>query len=93
MVFQDPTLLPWRSALDNLRIVHPDLGEADAQAMLDKVGLGDRGGLSRAVVAGPAAPPEPGAGLCRAARTLIMDEPFVSLDAATADEMLGLTEP
>lgn len=43
MVFQDPTLLPWRSALDNLRIVHPGLGAAEAQAMLDKVGLGDRG--------------------------------------------------
>jgi NitT/TauT family transport system ATP-binding protein len=44
MVFQDPTLLPWRSALDNLRIVHPDLSEAAAQAMLAKVGLGDRAG-------------------------------------------------
>jgi NitT/TauT family transport system ATP-binding protein len=93
MVFQDPTLLPWRSALDNLRIVHPDLGAAEAQAMLSKVGLGDRAGafpgqlslgqqrrlsLARAFAGRP--------------ELLIMDEPFVSLDAATADEMLGLTE-
>ena len=93
MVFQDPTLLPWRSALDNLRIVHPDLSEAAAQAMLAKVGLGDRAGafpgqlslgqqrrlsLARAFAGRP--------------ELLIMDEPFVSLDAATAEEMLSLTE-
>lgn len=93
MVFQDPTLLPWRSALDNLRIVHPDLGDRAAQAMLSKVGLGDRSGafpgqlslgqqrrlsLARAFAGQP--------------ELLVMDEPFVSLDAATADEMLGLTE-
>ena len=93
MVFQDPTLLPWRSALDNLRIVHPALGEAEALAMLDKVGLGDRGAafpgqlslgqqrrlsLARAFAGRP--------------ELLILDEPFVSLDAATGDEMLALTE-
>ncbi|MEI4231649.1 ABC transporter ATP-binding protein [Roseovarius sp. D22-M7] len=93
MVFQDPTLLPWRSALDNLRIVHPDLGDWAARATLAKVGLGDRAGafpgqlslgqqrrlsLARAFAGRP--------------ELLVMDEPFVSLDAATADEMLGLTE-
>jgi NitT/TauT family transport system ATP-binding protein len=93
MVFQDPTLLPWRSALDNLRIVHPGLGADEAQAMLDKVGLGDRGAafpgqlslgqqrrlsLARAFAGRP--------------DLLILDEPFVSLDAATGEEMLALTE-
>ena len=86
MVFQDPTLLPWRSALDNLRIVHPGLGADEAQTMLDKVGLGDRGAafpgqlslgqqrrlsLARAFAGRP--------------ELLIMDEPFVSLDAATGN--------
>lgn len=93
MAFQDPTLLPWRSARDNLRIVHPDLGDRAAQDMLAKVGLGDRGAafpgqlslgqqrrlsLARAFAGRP--------------ELLIMDEPFVSLDAATAGDMLRLTE-
>ena len=93
MVFQDPTLLPWRSAIDNLRIVHPDLGTAEAHAMLSKVGLDGRAGafpgqlslgqqrrlsLARAFAGRP--------------ELLVMDEPFVSLDAATAEEMLSLTE-
>jgi NitT/TauT family transport system ATP-binding protein len=93
MVFQDPTLLPWRSALDNLRIVHPDLGDKAAQAMLNKVGLGDRAtvfpgqlslGQQRSLSLARAFAGQP--------EVLIMDEPFVSLDAATAEEMLSLTE-
>lgn len=93
MVFQDPTLLPWRSAGDNLRIVHPHLGEAAARGLLAKVGLGDRAdaypgqlslgqqrrlSLARAFAGRP--------------DLLIMDEPFASLDPATADDMLRLTE-
>jgi len=93
MVFQDPTLLPWRSALDNLRIVHPALGDSAARDMLVKVGLGDRAdafpgqlslgqqrrlSLARAFAGRP--------------DLLIMDEPFVSLDAATGEDMLRLTE-
>lgn len=93
MVFQDPTLLPWRSALDNLRIVHPVLTDAEARATLARVGLGDRGadfpgqlslGQQRRLALARAFAGRP--------ELLIMDEPFVSLDAATADEMLRLTE-
>ena len=93
MVFQEPTLLPWRSVLDNLRLIHPGLGAADAEAALGRVGLEGKGhlfpgqlslgqqrrlSLARAFAGQPA--------------LLIMDEPFVSLDAATAEVMLGLTE-
>ena len=93
IVFQEPTLLPWRSALENLTIVHPGLGRAAALAMLDRVGLGDRPdhfpgqlslgqqrrlALARAFAGGPEA--------------LVMDEPFVSLDAETADRMIALAE-
>lgn len=92
MVFQEPTLLPWRSALDNLRLVHPSLPADEAEAMLARVGLAERGGafpgqlslgqqrrlaLARAFAGRP--------------KALIMDEPLVSLDAKTAAAMLDLT--
>ncbi|MEM9577893.1 MAG: ATP-binding cassette domain-containing protein [Pseudomonadota bacterium] len=93
MVFQEPTLLPWRTALDNLRIVHPDLSDTAAFAAMEKVGLSGkeqefpgqlslgqqrRLSLARAFVGKP--------------DLLIMDEPFVSLDPDTAETMMRLTE-
>ena len=93
IVLQEPTLLPWRSAAANLTIVHPGLGRAGAEDMLARVGLAGRGdafpgqlslgqqrrlALARAFAGGPGG--------------LVLDEPFVSLDAATAEAMLALTE-
>lgn len=93
MVFQEPVLLPWRSVLDNLLLVHGGLDEAPAFAMLERVGivakardypgqlsLGQqrRLALARAFVGKP--------------ELLIMDEPYVSLDPVTANDMLELTE-
>lgn len=93
IVFQEPTLLPWRSALDNVTLIHPGLPRTEAEAALDAVGLEGKGALfpgqlslgqqrrlslARAFAGQPA--------------FLIMDEPFVSLDAETADVMLTLTE-
>lgn len=90
VVFQEPTLLPWRTALDNLCIaahVPPDA----ARAALAEVGLADladrfpgalslgqqrRLSLARAFAARP--------------DLLLMDEPFVSLDPELADEMMRL---
>jgi NitT/TauT family transport system ATP-binding protein len=92
IVFQEPTLLPWRSARDNLRLIHPDLSAADANAALDRVGLSGRGpdfpgqlslGQQRRLSLARAFAGQPD--------LLIMDEPFVSLDAETADRMLTLT--
>jgi ABC-type nitrate/sulfonate/bicarbonate transport system ATPase subunit len=92
MVFQEPTLLPWRNALANVTLV-TGVTEAAARAALDDVGLvpsadlfpsqmslGQRRRLSlaRAFAAKP--------------DLLLMDEPFVSLDQALVDEMIGLTE-
>ncbi len=93
VVFQEPTLLPWRSVLQNLTLVHPDLGAEGARAALDRVGLRGKealfpGQLSLgqqrrlALARAFARPPD----------LLIMDEPFTSLDHATAERMLALTE-
>ncbi len=93
IVFQEPNLLPWRSALDNLILIHRDLSPADAEAALSDVGLEGKGGLfpgqlslgqQRRLSLARAFAGQP--------EFLIMDEPFVSLDAETAETMLTLTE-
>lgn len=91
MVFQEPTLLPWRTALANLTLP-TGATRAEAAALLAQVGLAGREGayprqlslgqqrrlsLARAFAARPG--------------ILLMDEPFASLDEATRDRMLDLT--
>ncbi len=92
MVFQEPTLMPWRSARDNLRLT-TGVSPAEAEAALDRVGLAGKGALypgqlslgqqrrlslARAYAAKP--------------DILLLDEPFVSLDEALVRDMLALTE-
>lgn len=92
MVFQEPVLLPWRSAMDNIRIT-TGVSKTEAENHLYAVGLAGRGeefpanfslgqqrrlSLARALAAHPA--------------LLILDEPFASLDAKTADQMIELTK-
>ncbi len=93
IVFQEPTLLRWRSVLQNLLLTHPGLPEEEARAMLGRVGLTGKAddfpgqlslgqqrrvALARAFVGRP--------------ELLVLDEPFVSLDPALAEEMMSLTE-
>lgn len=93
IVFQEPTLLPWRSVLDNLLLIHPGLDAEAARAALDRVGLGGKAALfpgqlslgqqrRLALARAFAGRPE----------FLVMDEPFVSLDAESAASMLSLTQ-
>jgi len=93
-IFQDPTLLPWKSVLDN--VLFPirtqkrpvEQYEAEAHRLLEMVGLGEfknkrprelSGGMRQRVA------------LCRGLindpSLLLMDEPFSALDAISRDDM------
>jgi NitT/TauT family transport system ATP-binding protein len=92
-VFQNPTLLPWRSVIENLRLVMADdqIARGLDLALLDAMGLLDYRdaypkslslGMSRRVALARAFAVEPD--------LLLMDEPFVSLDESTADGLRRL---
>ena len=92
MVFQEPTLLPWRSVLKNLTLV-TGADDAAAEQALASVGLAGKGGLfPRQLSLGQ----QRRLALARAFVTrpelLLLDEPFTSLDAPLVEEMLALTE-
>lgn len=93
MVFQEPVLLPWRQVLENLTIVHPELDRDAAMAALRRVGIADKAdlfpgqlslGQQRRLALARAFAGRPS--------LLVMDEPYVSLDPQTSEEMLELTE-
>jgi len=90
VVFQEPTLLPWRTVSENLTIP-TGISYAQALEALSDIGLAGRDsgfpaqlslGQQRrlALVRAFAVKPD----------LLLMDEPFVSLDPALVDEMMAL---
>lgn len=91
IVFQEPALLLWRTALENVTLVTGVAQAVARQALADVglAGLEDRfpGELSmgqqRRLALARAFSAEP--------EMLLMDEPFVSLDPPLVEEMLGLT--
>jgi NitT/TauT family transport system ATP-binding protein len=100
-VFQEPTLMPWRTALDNARLplelkgISRGDAEARSRAALARVGLGEfvsayprelSGGMKMRVSIARAIAAQP--------KLLLMDEPFAALDELTRhalnDDLLKL---
>ena len=93
VVFQEPRLLPWRTLEENLRVAAGAAGISTppVAALLERVGLDGWGGRR---------PGELSLGMARRAalaralavepELLVLDEPFASLDAPTAERLRDL---
>ena len=98
-VFQEPRLLPWRTALDNVAATLRAQGTAKAEARasaagwLERVGLKGfehyhpaelSGGMAQRVAIARAFAVEP--------RILLMDEPFGNVDVTLKSSLMGILE-
>lgn len=92
MVFQEPVLLPWRSALENICLTS-GCSQGEGRIALASVELGDKAAAFPDMLS---LGQQRRLSLARAFATnpdvLLLDEAFVSLDAALADEMMALFE-
>ncbi len=89
VVFQEPRLLPWRRAWQNvvLGLDGPGIRQLAREA-LDEVGLGDRADAWPATLSGGEAQRIALArALVRRPKLLLLDEPFAALDALTRMRM------
>lgn len=85
MVFQDPRLLPWRTALQNVELVLAPEHRARAGEWLARVGLAEAAGVYPGALSGGM---RQRVGIARALACetpiVLVDEPFASVDAGTA---------
>jgi ABC-type nitrate/sulfonate/bicarbonate transport system ATPase subunit len=91
-VFQSPRLLPWRTVRENIALVLArNSNPAELEGLLTDIGLADAADTYPAQLSGGMARR---AALARAFAIapdlLLMDEPFLSLDAAAADRLRSL---
>jgi len=91
-MFQEPRLLPWRTVLTNITLVLPkDAARETARTWLDRVGLPACGPLyPRQLSMGMARRVALARAFCVEPDFLLMDEPFASLDEATAADLRQL---
>ena len=94
IVFQEPVLLPWRAALDNVllpaEILGLDIGTSRSRAMelLKLVGLkGFESSYPRELSGGMQQRVALSRALIHDPSVLLMDEPFAALDAMTREEL------
>ena len=94
MVFQEATLMPWRTVMENIKLplevknVDEQSARAKAQALIELVGLtGFEDSLPRDLSGGMAQRVAIARALIHDPDLLLLDEPFGSLDALTRERM------
>ena len=93
-VFQEPRLLPWRTALENVNLVLSDRDETlpEAREWLKRLELSDAGELYPAELSGGM---QKRVAIARALAAspslLVLDEPFKAMDSALRERVMGLT--
>ena len=92
MVFQEPTLLPWRTARDNITLLTGCSDQAAGQALAD-CGLADKAAaFPNALSLGQQRRLALARAFAMRPQILLLDEAFTSLDAKLAAEMMSLFE-
>ena len=93
-VFQEPRLLPWRTAAENVNLVLSDREETlpEARAWLRRLELDDARDLYPAELSGGM---QQRVSIARALAAspalLVLDEPFKAMDSALRERVMGLT--
>jgi len=93
VVFQEPRLLPWRSALENVNLVLGDGRQTESKAAeyLELVGLSDaRDKLPRELSGGMQQRVTLARALAVEGDLLILDEPFKAMDDELRRQIIGL---
>lgn len=88
LVFQEPRLMPWLTVLENLQLVRPTAPTRELMEMLDCVGLAHCAGLfAHQLSGGMQRRVALARGFITSPQLLLLDEPFQSLDAPTAQAL------